>query len=127
MNPAKAYGSAYEQGMAHLKRAEYDRAVAVFTEAIRLTPNAANAYAARALAYRSLDDEASALRDEQTVRELGGVKSPAGEFVLLLTPDHDINQRMRRPDQFVDFVTAVVDATERYFQRFPPACGINLQ
>jgi hypothetical protein len=49
-----------------------------------------HAYAGRALAYRSLDDEASALRDEQTVREFGGVKPPAGEFIMLLTPDYHL-------------------------------------
>jgi tetratricopeptide (TPR) repeat protein len=127
MKSAKAPETAYEQGMAHLKRGEYERAVASFTEAIRLKPNASNAYAGRALAYRSLDDEASALRDEQTVRELGGVKPPAGEFLMLLTPDYHINQRMERPEQFVDFVKAVVDATEEYFQKFPPVCGLDLR
>jgi hypothetical protein len=127
MNSAKAPETAYEQGMAHLKRGEYNRAVAAFTEAIRLKPNASNAYAARALAYRSLEDEACALRDEQTVRELGGVKPPAGEFLMLLTPDYHINQRMERPEQFVEFVKTVVDATEQFFQRFPPVCGLDLR
>lgn len=127
MNSAKSSETPYEQGMLHLKRGEYDRAVAAFTEAIRLKPNASNAYAGRALAYRSLDDEASALRDEQRVRELGGVKPPASEFLMLLTPDFHINQRMERPEQFVEFVKTVVDATEQYFQRFPPACGLDLR
>jgi hypothetical protein len=118
--------------MAHLKRGDYDRAVVAFTEAIRLKPTAANAYAGRALAYRSLDDEARALRDEQTVRDLGGVKppagnAPAGELLMLLTPDHHINQRMARPEQLVEFVKAVVDATKQYFQMFPPACGLDLR
>src|SRR5262245_54479152 len=126
MNSAKLPETPYEQGMAHLKRGEYDRAVTAFTEAIRLKPKGANAYAARALAYRSLDDETSALRDEQTVRDLGGVKPPAGELLMLLTPDHHINQRMDRPEQFVEFVKAVVDATEQYFQMVPPVCGLDL-
>jgi tetratricopeptide (TPR) repeat protein len=127
MIPANSSATPYEQGMTHLKRGEYDRAVAAFTEAIRLNPKAANAYAARALAYRSLNDEAGALQDEQTVRQLGGVKPPTGEFIMLLTPDHDINQRMNRPDQFAAFVKEVVDATKQYFQRFPPECGLDLR
>jgi tetratricopeptide (TPR) repeat protein len=66
----------YERGLTHLKRAEYEEALVAFSEAIRLDPNAANAYAGRALAYRSLEDEASALRDENRVRELRAVQSP---------------------------------------------------
>jgi hypothetical protein len=129
MTPAKLPENPYERGMLHLKRGEYDRAVAAFTEAIRLKPEAANAYAGRALAYRSLEDEASALRDEQTVRDLGGVKPPGGvgEFLLLLTPDGHIHQRMDRPEQFVDFVKEVVDATRQYFQMHPPPCGLDLR
>jgi hypothetical protein len=62
----------YERGVEHLKRSENAEAVAAFTEAIGLEPEAPNAYVGRALAYRSLGDEAAALRDEQTTRALGG-------------------------------------------------------
>src|SRR5262245_64657300 len=103
MNPSQPATAAYERGMAHLKRAEYEAAVSAFTEAIRLAPKAPNAYAGRALAHRSLDDEASALADEQTVRDLGGVKPPRGELIMLLTPDFAISQRVGQ-QAFVDFV-----------------------
>jgi hypothetical protein len=116
--------SPYEQGVAHLKRGEYEIAVAAFTEAIRLNPKEVKAYSGRALAHRSLEDEAAALRDEHAVKELGGVKPAAGEFIMLLTPDHHINQRMSNPDQFVSYVKAVVDAATDYFQHSPPPCGL---
>jgi hypothetical protein len=124
MLPAKPSPSPYEQGVAHLKRGEYDSAVVAFIDAIRLNPAEARAYSGRALAYRSLDDEPSALRDEQAARDLGGVKPPPSEFIMLLTPDHDINQRMNQPDQFVSFVKAVVDTTAQFFQQFPTTCGL---
>jgi hypothetical protein len=124
MLPGIPPASPYEQGVAHLKRGEHEKAVAAFTEAIRLNPKEAKAYSGRALAHRSLEDEAAALRDEQTVRELGGVKPPAGELLMLLTPDHHIHQRMSNPDQFVSYVKAVVDATESYFRRVGPPCGL---
>jgi tetratricopeptide (TPR) repeat protein len=63
---------AYERGVAHLKRAEYAEAIAAFTEAIRLDPEAPNAYVGRALAHRSLGDEAAALCDDEAARALGG-------------------------------------------------------
>src|SRR5215471_9251487 len=67
-----ASGTPYERGVAHLKRSEYAQAVAAFTEAIGLEPEAPNAYVGRALAHRSLGDEAAALQDEQAARNLGG-------------------------------------------------------
>jgi tetratricopeptide (TPR) repeat protein len=70
MLPSESATAAYERGVAHLKRAEYDAAVSAFTEAIRLNPEARNAYTGRALARRSLDDESGALADEQMAREL---------------------------------------------------------
>jgi Domain of unknown function (DUF4419) len=64
----------FERGLAHLKRAEYQDAILSFTEAIKLEPDLPKAYIGRALAYRSLGDEASALRDEQAARERGGAQ-----------------------------------------------------
>jgi hypothetical protein len=58
--------------VAHLKRSQFAHAVAAFTEAIGLEPEAPNAYVGRALAHRSLGDEAAALQDEQAARNLGG-------------------------------------------------------
>jgi uncharacterized protein (TIGR02996 family) len=68
----------YERGVAHLRRAEYVPAVAAFTEAIGLDPDAANSYVGRALAYRSLGDEAAAIRDEQSARALGRSRGSRG-------------------------------------------------
>jgi hypothetical protein len=75
-------GDAYERGVAHLKRAEYPRAVAAFTEAIGLDPESPNAYVARALAHRSLGDEAAAARDEQAARDLGGPERSAWDRLV---------------------------------------------
>ena len=66
--------AAYERGLAHLKKSEYAEAIAAFTEAILLEADAPNAYAGRALAYRSLGDEANAAADERRAKELGGVE-----------------------------------------------------
>jgi tetratricopeptide (TPR) repeat protein len=62
----------FERGLAQLKRAEYQDAIVSFTEAIKLEPDLPKPYIGRALAYRSLGDDASALRDEQAARERGG-------------------------------------------------------
>ena len=62
----------YSRGVAHLKRSEYAAAVEAFTEAIGLDPQSANAYVGRALAYRSLEDESAAARDEASAKTLGG-------------------------------------------------------
>jgi len=59
----------FERGLANLKRAEYEEAISSFTEAIQLEPDLPQPYVGRALAYRSLGDEASALRDEQEARK----------------------------------------------------------
>lgn len=72
----------HKRGVEHLKRAEYAQAAAAFTEAIELEPDAPNAYAGRALAFRSLGDEVQAARDEQTVRDFGGTEAtPYERFV----------------------------------------------
>jgi len=72
MTSPLAASTPYERGVAHLKRSDYAQAVAAFTEAIGLEPDAPNAYVGRALAHRSLGDEAAALQDEQAARNLGG-------------------------------------------------------
>ena len=74
--------SAYEQGMAHLKRGEYPQAVALFSEAIKLDAEAPNAYVGRALAYRSLGDDAAALHDEKAAGKLGGPEQSAWDRLV---------------------------------------------
>jgi tetratricopeptide (TPR) repeat protein len=75
-------GTPYERGVAHLKRGEYAEAVAALTEAIGLNPAAPNAYVGRALAYRSLGDEAAAARDEEQARALGGPERSAWDRLV---------------------------------------------
>jgi tetratricopeptide (TPR) repeat protein len=72
----------YDRGVNHLKRAEYEQAIAAFTEAIQLEANAPNAYLGRALAYRSVGDEDSAIRDERTARAFGGAESSTWERLV---------------------------------------------
>jgi len=74
--------AAHARGVAHLKRAEYPEAVAAFTEAIALDPEAANAHVGRALAHRALGDAASAERDEQAARALGGPERSAWDRLV---------------------------------------------
>jgi len=75
-------GAAYARGIAHLKRAEYPQAISAFTEAIGLNAEAPNAYVGRGLAYRSLGDEAAALRDEQAAQALGGPERSAWDRLV---------------------------------------------
>jgi tetratricopeptide (TPR) repeat protein len=74
--------SAHERGMAYLKRGEYTQAMAKFSEAIALDPEAPNAYVGRALAYRSLGDEEAAVRDEEAARKLGGPEQSAWDRLV---------------------------------------------
>jgi tetratricopeptide (TPR) repeat protein len=64
----------YDDAMAHLKKGEYQQAIAEFTQVVRLDPDGPNGYAGRAVAYRALGDEAKAARDEDTAKELGGIE-----------------------------------------------------
>jgi hypothetical protein len=80
--PPGSSAEAYARGLAHLKGAEYPGAVAAFTEAIRLDPDSPNAYVGRALAQRSLGDEAAAARDEQAARDLGGPERSAWDRLV---------------------------------------------
>src|SRR5438874_1650568 len=75
-------GTAYERGVAHLKRGEHPQAAAAFTEAIGGDPQSPNAYVGRALAYRSLGDEAAAARDEAAAKDLGGPERSAWDRVV---------------------------------------------
>jgi hypothetical protein len=75
MADAQPPTDAYERGMAHLDKGEYEQALTDFNEAIRQDPQLPSGYAGRANALRNLGDEAGALRDEQTVERMGGMKS----------------------------------------------------
>jgi tetratricopeptide (TPR) repeat protein len=75
--------SAHHQlGFELYKKKEYSEAIASFTEAIRLDPEAPNSYIARALCYRRLDNLAAALEDENTARELGGPEKSAWDRIV---------------------------------------------
>jgi tetratricopeptide (TPR) repeat protein len=54
----------WRRGNAAARRADYEQAVADFTEAIRLAPASWDCFVGRAAAYRALGDVASAARDE---------------------------------------------------------------
>jgi hypothetical protein len=60
-----------ERAWRHLSRGEYEAAISSFTEAIRLEPDLPEPYVGRALAHRSLGNEAGALGDERAARERG--------------------------------------------------------
>jgi len=61
-----------KRGVAHLKKREYDRAIADFSEAIQLDPKNCKAFLGRALAYRSAGDDSQAEKDELRSKELTG-------------------------------------------------------
>jgi tetratricopeptide (TPR) repeat protein len=54
----------WQRGNAAARRADFEQAVADFTEAIRLAPASWDCFVGRAAAYRALGDLASAARDE---------------------------------------------------------------
>jgi hypothetical protein len=64
-----------------LLKYEYAEAAEAFTEAIRLDPDAPNSYLGRALGRRQIGDEAGALEDERTARELGGPERSAWDRI----------------------------------------------
>jgi Tfp pilus assembly protein PilF len=53
----------YNQGVAYYKDKDYDRAIAEFTEAIRIDPNDAEAYFRRGAGYGSTGDYDQAVKD----------------------------------------------------------------
>lgn len=76
------YSRAFGRGMAHLKGSEYAEAVTAFSEAIEVDPESPNAYMGRALAHRSLGDDAAAIRDEEAARKLGGPEQSAWDRLV---------------------------------------------
>jgi tetratricopeptide (TPR) repeat protein len=75
--------SAHHQlGFELYKKRDYSEAIASFTDAIRLDPDAPNSYIARALCHRRLDNLAAALEDEQTAERLGGSEKSAWDRIV---------------------------------------------
>jgi Tfp pilus assembly protein PilF len=58
------------RGITYVNRGEYNKGIPDLTEAIRLNPNDAEAYASRAEAYQALGEDAKAASDETKAREL---------------------------------------------------------
>jgi tetratricopeptide (TPR) repeat protein len=82
MSPPDAWTTCYERGIAHHKRGEYAQAVVAYTEAIRLDPDAPNAYVRRSLSYRALGDDPRSDEDERAARQLGGAERTAWERLV---------------------------------------------
>src|SRR5207248_11488514 len=55
--------AAYRRGLAHAEKKEYDRAIAEFTEALRLDPKHAKAYFQRGLAHTDKGEYDEAVAD----------------------------------------------------------------
>jgi tetratricopeptide (TPR) repeat protein len=125
MTPSGTFTDRYERGVAHLKRMEYDQAVVAFTQAIRLDPEAPNAYIGRAIAHRSLGDDAAAGQDDRSALGRGGAKPSNESPPTFLMPDDQLRHRVDR-EQFVDFLLAAMDALESYFRRPLPPDGFDL-
>jgi Flp pilus assembly protein TadD len=64
---AQAYGG---RGASYDAKAEHKKAIADYTEAIRLEPTQPVFYKARAISYRAIGDEAKAASDEKKAQEL---------------------------------------------------------
>jgi len=65
---AMAYNS---RGIEYYQKGEYDKAIAEFTQALKLDPNSAGVYVLRGDAYREKGDTAGAEADFAMARELG--------------------------------------------------------
>ncbi len=76
------WSAAHQLGFEHYKKARYEEAIAAFTEAIRIDPEAPRSYIARALCYRRLDQVAAAVEDEHTAEELGGPERSLWDMVV---------------------------------------------
>ena len=68
LNDALAY---FNRGLAYGRKGEHDKAIAEYTEAIRIDPNPAVAYFSRGIAYLIIDEKAKAAADIAKAKELG--------------------------------------------------------
>ena len=125
MIPELTARGCYELGVSHLKRGEHERAAASFTEAIRLDPDLTNAYVGRALAYRSLGDDAAAAEDDRAAQDRGGAKPPHDGLLILCPPIFAVGERVDR-GALAAFADAAEAETQRYFRQSPPAHGVDL-
>ena len=66
----------HNRGWVYRKLKQYDKAIADFTETIRLAPDDKDAYLDRAAAYAALGDSANAERDRKKAAEIA--KQPEG-------------------------------------------------
>ena len=64
------------RGMLHFKRMEYRKAIADFSEAIRVAPNLGVAYENRARAKQAIGDAAGARADIRKASELMASRPP---------------------------------------------------
>jgi hypothetical protein len=69
----------YKRAVAYLMNFEHEKALAEFTEAIRLEPDSPNPYIGRAMTHRRMGNEAAARQDDEKARELGGPERNAWE------------------------------------------------
>jgi tetratricopeptide (TPR) repeat protein len=67
MNSAVAF---LERGLNYSRQGDYDRAIADYTESLRLDPTNAYTYTNRAIAYEAKGDRASAAADRRKARDL---------------------------------------------------------
>src|SRR5262245_3272031 len=125
MTPTPTANGLYDEGVAHLKRGEYEQAVDALSKAIRLNPDLTNAYVGRALAYRSLGNDAAAAADDRAVQRRGGVKLLHEGLLILTPPLFPVGERID-PGEFAAFVEAVEVEIQRYFRESRVTQGVDI-
>ena len=68
-----------DRGQAYLDQGECDKAIADYTEAIRLDPNSTDAYFNRGIAYQKKGDKAKAEEDSAQAKKLGYKEKQASD------------------------------------------------
>ncbi len=98
-----------EDGDAFLDAGRYDRAIAEFTDAIELDPNAVDAYVGRGLAFINLDELEDALADFDIALELDPENSDAYNGRGLIFYYQDDNE-----NAIEDYTLAIENDSENY-------------